>query len=610
MLNFNDLTCVVSESYSFVGIVKADNQLCLHLPKGFQEHLAALNTFEKKRDLFFLLYRVLRQFKSICTEKGYLETHSKMVTRDRDGIVQGDAGSTIATNLDESLIFYSKLDSVGALLDAYDELKIAALGYRLGRTDRIDLSQIHRYLDRGIFLPNGAVYVDAMVLPRQQVQFETTDIVALYCYLVREVQIQLRDDVSPEVGALAERFRQHYLGTEDSLFAEQSFERVVNILKEALDTIDQRTPLKDGDYDQFYDAIEQFLYGNWQRAEDGEIWGINNFHSVWESICLTHLAQTVPAQSVVSLDRTFVSEYVLQTLDATPKLLDLTNTFICNNKRLVPDAVIFPAILISTQVNTEYLLSEASPWNDYGYCTRLWCNSSNFAETINVAYVGQPGNHHTIEELNPLYSIDEESRYRLLIDNPLPKQFYSYWSINLDSSSEEFGYYWHAMQYFNHIFYVVIQQGLWTTKEFLQWLFTKLDVSDRGRGNVFQNSLFRDRNLSSIKEEFNAFVSYLLQFDVIDIKYMSLDYLQNSTNINSLKERSIRKQFVYEHLLQEQIKTLTPEASPTITSQFWIPAVKPNQPVLSDAPTYLDGNLKLVNVNLPDVLEKYITAAT
>ena len=130
------------------------------------------------------------------------------------------------------------------------------------------------------------------------------------------------------------------------------------------------------------------------------------------------------------------------------------------------------------------------------------------------------------------------------------------------------------------------------------------------RGNVFQNSLFRDRNLSSIKEEFNAFVSYLLQFDVIDIKYMSLDYLQNSTNINSLKERSIRKQFVYEHLLQEQIKTLTPEASPTITSQFWIPAVKPNQPVLSDAPTYLDGYLKLVNVNLPDVLEKYITAAT
>jgi len=609
MINFNDLTCIVSDSYSFVGIAKADNQLRLHLPKGFQQHLAALNTFEKKRDLFFLLYRVLRQFKSICTEKGYLEPPGKQVSlvRERDGIVQGDAGSTIATNLDEPLIFYSKLDSVGALLDAYDELKIAALGYRLGRTDRIDLSQLHRYLDRGIFLPNGAVYVDAMVLPRQQVQFETTDIVALYCYLVREVKVQLRDKVSPEVSALAERFQQHYLGTEDSLFAEQSFERVIDILKEALDTIDQRTPLKDGDYDQFYDAISQFLYGNWQRAEDGEIWGINNFHSIWESICLTHLAQTVPVQSVVSLDRTFVSEYVLQTLDATPKLLDLTNTFICNGKKLVPDAVVFPAFNISTQVNTEYLLHE-DQWNDYGYYTKLYCDSSNFSETIKVAYVGQTWKHHTIEELKPLYSIKEWG-YRLSIDHPLPKQFYSYWLIDLDSSSEEFGYHWHAMQYFNHIFYVAIQQGLWRFEKFQQWLFTKLDVSDSNRGNVFQNSLFRDRNLSSIKEEFNAFVSHLFQFDVIDIKYMSLDYLQNPTNINSLKDRSIRKQFVYEYLLQEQSKTLVPNASPIITSQFWIPAVKPNQPVISDAPTYLDGYLKLVNVNLLEVLEKYITTA-
>ncbi|MBW4422033.1 MAG: hypothetical protein KME13_22935 [Myxacorys californica WJT36-NPBG1] len=282
MLNFNDLTCVVSDSYSFVGIAKEDNKLQLHLPKGFQDQLPALNTFEVKRDLFLLLYQILRQFKSICIDKGYLEPTSKLLACDRDGVVQGDAGSTVTQLLSEPLIFYAKLDSVSALLDAYDELKIASLAYRLGRTNHIDLSQLHRYLDRGIFLPNGAVYVDSMVLPRQQVQFDARDIVALYCYLVQEVKVQLGEEVTPEVNALAERFQQHYLGTEDSLFAEQSFERVVDILKEALDTIDQRTPLKDTDYDQFYSAIEQFLYGNWQRANDGEIWGISNFHGVWE----------------------------------------------------------------------------------------------------------------------------------------------------------------------------------------------------------------------------------------------------------------------------------------------------------------------------------------
>ena len=610
MFNFNDLTCVVKDSYSFVGIAITNNQILLHLPRGFEDQLTALNTFQLKRDLFFLLYRVLRQFKSICIEKGYLESSGNQVipVRDRDGILQGNAGSTITTNLDEPLIFYSKLDSVGALLDAYDELKIAALSYRLGRTNRLDLSQLHRYLHQGIFLPNGAVYVDAMVLPRQQVQFDATDIVALYCYLVQEVKVQFRDEVSPEVSALAERFRQHYLGTEDSLFAEQSFERVVNILKEALDTIDQHTPLKDADYDQFYNAIEQFLYGNWQSAEDGEIWGINNFHSVWESMCLTYLAQTVPAQNLVFLDRSFVSDLILQALDATPKLIDLANTFVFNGKKLVPDAVVFPGIGISTQMNTGYRLREKN-WDDYYYRTKFCHDGSPLLNDIKIAYAGQPLHHHTIKKLGSLYATPQQGC--VLIDRPLPRQFYSHWSISLHGYSKRFDWHWQAMQYFNHIFYAAIQQGIWTAEPFQQNFLTRLNITDADKnGSVFNDSLFRDQKLFSIRQEFEVFVSYLLQFDVIDIKYLNLEYLHDSANINSLKERSIRKQFVYEHLLQEQVKTLIPKASPTITSHFWIPAIKSNQPVLSDAPIYLDGYLKLVNVNLPDVLEKYITAAT
>ena len=610
MLDFKALTCVVSNSYSFVGITASDNQLRLHLPKGFQDHLASFNTFEVKRNLFFVLYQILRQFKSICTEKGYLESPSKQVplVRDRDGIVQGDAGSTITTNLDEPLIFYSKLDSIGALLDAYDELKIAALVYRLGRTNRLDLSQLHRYLHQGIFLPNGAVYVDAMVLPRQQVQFNATDIVALYCYLVWEVKIQLRDEVSPEVSALAEQFRQHYLGTENSLFSEQSFERVVNLLKEALDTIDQRTPLKDADYDQFYDAIEQFLYGNWQSANDGEIWGINNFHSVWESMCLTYLAQTVPAQSLVFLDRTFVSDLILQALDATPKLIDSANTFVCNGKKLIPDAVIFPPVDILMQVNTGYRLRR-DDWNDYGFRTKCYLDGSTLSHSIKIANVDQPINHHTINQLESLYNSTQ--RGRILIDRPLPRQFYSFWSITLYFYTKRFAYHWHAMQCFNHIFYAAIQQGLWTAEAFQEKLLTSLNITDADRnGSVFNDSLFRDQKLSSIGQEFEVFVSYLLQFDVIDIKYLSLDYFYDSANIDSLKERSIRKQFVYEHLLQEQVKTLIPNASPKITSQFWIPASNLKQPDLLNAPTNLDGYLKLINTDLFAVLANYITDAT
>lgn len=100
-------------------------------------------------------------------------------------------------------------------------------------------------------------------------------------------------------------------------------------------------------------------------------------------------------------------------------------------------------------------------------------------------------------------------------------------------------------------------------------------------------------------------MSCLLQLEIIDIKYLSLAHFQDPTNIESLKERSIRKQFVYEYLLQQRIKTLAPKASPRINSQFWIPAVRADQPILSDAATYLDGYLKLMGVSLPAVLEKY-----
>lgn len=249
MFRFNELVCKTYDCYSFVGIKKEGNKLIFCLPKGFEEN--EFQSFVLKKDLYFLLYKVLRQFKYLCLEKEYLKSLSSLLTRDRDGILQGEAGAQSTSNLDESIIFYSKLDGIGSLLGAYDELKILALAYRLGHSDRVDVSQIHKYLHKGIFLQNGTIYVDSMTLPRQESQFESTDIVAMYCYLVQEVKLQLGDEINPEVRALAENFQQRYLGIEDSLFVEQSYQLVVDSLKDTLEIIDQRTAIKDSDYCDF-----------------------------------------------------------------------------------------------------------------------------------------------------------------------------------------------------------------------------------------------------------------------------------------------------------------------------------------------------------------------
>jgi hypothetical protein len=130
MIDFKSLELVVNNAYSFVGIEKRGNVLRFCLPKGFNDSLIQLNTFSNKRDLFFLLYRIFNTFKEVLAEKGYLDKTSKFGVQDRDGVIRNDSGSEIQNGEDISEnIFYSKLDIIGQLLNAYDEPKILALAY-------------------------------------------------------------------------------------------------------------------------------------------------------------------------------------------------------------------------------------------------------------------------------------------------------------------------------------------------------------------------------------------------------------------------------------------------------------------------------------------------
>ncbi|MBW4494411.1 MAG: hypothetical protein KME26_15260 [Oscillatoria princeps RMCB-10] len=178
MINFGNLELKINEKYSFVGIEKKDGQLVFHLPKGFSPaDIRALNTFDKKRDLFFLFYRVLNVFKQTSLEKGNFERDAK--ADDRDGVVKEDAGGEISSNNNGEIIFYSKVDALTSILDAYDELKILTFVQRLGKSETLDYSKIHRYLHKGIFLDNGAIYIDSMDVLRKEIHFEASDIVVL-----------------------------------------------------------------------------------------------------------------------------------------------------------------------------------------------------------------------------------------------------------------------------------------------------------------------------------------------------------------------------------------------------------------------------------------------
>ena len=89
MIHFDKLEIIFSEEikYSFVGIQKQQDSLFFHVPKGLKKYC---NSYESKKNLFFLLYKTLKKFASICEERGYI---SQNKIDNRDGVIELENGS-------------------------------------------------------------------------------------------------------------------------------------------------------------------------------------------------------------------------------------------------------------------------------------------------------------------------------------------------------------------------------------------------------------------------------------------------------------------------------------------------------------------------------------
>jgi len=633
MINFGKLEISSEQEYSFVGIkneivknyswdsqINKTYKLIFYIPKGFSkpdpndssEYILIdplINTFNFKRDLFFKLYRVLDVFKQTLLEKGYHFREFKV--RDRDGVIQENEGAEIDGN-DKQVINFSKLDALEKILNAYDELKILALVSRLGKTDKLDYSKLHHFLHKGIFLENGAVYVDSMVLPRKEVRFEATDIIIMYCYILVEIKEQLEQEVRSEVKTLAEQFRQKYIGSESSLFSEESYEQVMNQLKDALEVIDNYTPIKDPDYWYFYDAIEAFLFGDFNYSKEGVIWGISNFHSVWESMCLNYLCNTHISNFILYVDNKFIKHK--SHLKKEDNILNLENVFLMQvrqeNRRLYPDAVIIS--LNNSNLNLQviendlksHIITKNASWNDdYAYYTKFSCQKLK-NNWLKIAYENQPKDRHTFDVFPKRLKTSENS-ISIAITR-LPEKFSSYWPLNYPLIIEEI----QMMRSFNHIFWVALAKGVTSEndfKDFIEQLKKSSKDVDVGikitkLSNVFKSSLLPEFQ----EDEFRQFVENLC-FYIIDVKYDNFAYYKDPENLEKIKKKNVRKQFVYEYLLQNHLENSNIFIRKcSIKSEFWLPTYSPNSPALTEGPEYLDGYIKLRGVNIMAAIDSYL----
>jgi hypothetical protein len=294
MINFSEIKLVKDPNENFVGIRKSQSGDTYEfwLPNGFNDFPEG--NFDKVRDLFFKMYRTFRKFEN--DNKNRVNYNRLHYQTDQDQTTVSSGGISLQTEEGEPCQLYSKLKMIECVLETYDDLAINSIQRKIKRTEDIDYSQIYKYLDRAIYLENDVIYVETMDLPRPVLLYESTDIVNLYCYILDEIIQQLKEDIPDNIKArtqdirfLAQRFKDDYLSSEQSIFDQDTFLETTSILKEALDTIDKNTYYKDTDYWGLYEAIEIFLYGELNPGlDDGDYWGIKGFSLIWEDMCNTY----------------------------------------------------------------------------------------------------------------------------------------------------------------------------------------------------------------------------------------------------------------------------------------------------------------------------------
>lgn len=270
----------------FVGIRKNENgDMVFRLPVGFDNFPEG--DFNAIKQLFFRMYRTFKKFES--DNKSLFQD---VKPKEKDNIQTGGNSYQFKDKDDNEVLLYSKITVIENLLETYQDLALDVIERRAGRNEEIDFSKIDNYLHKAVYLPdNDVIYLDEMDLARQTLQYESANLVELFCFIVSELQQELEQDIDIRVQELANKFREQNLTHEQSLFNEETFEITMSHLKELLDNIDRNTTYKDDDYWQLYEGIETFLYGEIDMKNthpDGIFWGISKFSKIWEDMCHTY----------------------------------------------------------------------------------------------------------------------------------------------------------------------------------------------------------------------------------------------------------------------------------------------------------------------------------
>lgn len=292
MFNFKDLDIEKNTNAvfsSFVGI-KKDSQtdrMTFYLPKGFEDFEISYNNVKR---FFFSMYKTFKVFEIDNASNFERMLDKEGRNRDNTSLKDYKGYNFSQEDNDNEILLYSKIDIIDSFFKVHQELDIDSIVQKFGYTEDVDYSNIENLFNEGVFLKNDAIFINDSVSEKNVIESSITELVEIYCYIYKELLIELDIKVSPIISEVADSFSYRYLTSLQSLFEEDTYEITILILKDCLDSIDKKTAYKDYLYCDIYEVVENFLFGRLNLNDnEGVFWGINNFSYIWEDICNSYM---------------------------------------------------------------------------------------------------------------------------------------------------------------------------------------------------------------------------------------------------------------------------------------------------------------------------------
>lgn len=281
-----------------------DGSAILHVPIAYATDLS---TAEARRGIFIEIFQVLKRFAGQFSSAKLLAGGESLSSTRKTG-----GQSRVHDKQPAHPAGYYLLDLLSQLLSEIAEPSVLTVASRQQmRHSHLDTRHISRYLHLALYQDDGSAVFEGMPARQTIVREESSDLIGLAAWLCRDLlkyfyahdlSDEFETDAAAELGIIADAFAAKHLHHEMACVMTDA--ESAKTLREALHTVEARTPFKPPKFNDIFDTVDKLLTA--AIAKNGQFFGVEKFYNVWESLCLQAALAIFPAEQVFSCDTQFL----------------------------------------------------------------------------------------------------------------------------------------------------------------------------------------------------------------------------------------------------------------------------------------------------------------